>query len=318
MAPLLVGTSEGLFLVTGQGGPSRIDDQPVVAMANPSAPDRGGVVSVLDASGRVGTVALAKSETLVRKGRVDLGSDAPTTLLDAGRLFIGTRGAHLFRQGDDGGFDRLASYDAVPGRSSWTQPWGAPPDTRSLAWLPGGADGGSILVNAHVGGVCRSDDGGESWVQLLDPGIDVHQVAAAGSGLLVVATGVSGFGWSVDRGDSWRFTDAGLHAEYCRAVAVTVTSVLVSASTGPFDGKAALYRRALGVDDPAVPFEKVEGGLPEWFDGNIDTNALATHGSEVALLAEDGSLFVSTDDARTWRSVGRVPGPATSLVFAHP
>jgi len=67
-------------------------------------------------------------------------------------------------------------------------------------------------------------------------------------------------------------------------------------STGPA-GRAALYRTP--IDGPAS-FERCTAGLPEWFDGNLDTGCLAAHGEQAALGTADGSLFRSGDAGATW------------------
>jgi hypothetical protein len=76
--------------------------------------------------------------------------------------------------------------------------------------------------------------------------------------------------------------------------------VLVTASNGPFTKHGAVYRRALDSDEP---FTRCANGLPEWFDGNIDTFQLAAKGSTVAIGTEDGLVFVSTDAGASWRLV---------------
>ncbi|PYO23979.1 MAG: hypothetical protein DMD85_08025 [Candidatus Rokuibacteriota bacterium] len=97
---------------------------------------------------------------------------------------------------------------------------------------------GAIHVNVHVGGVARSRDGGTSWTPTMDIEQDVHQVTAhPRAPEIVVVASAEGFGISRNGGDSWSFATAGLHAHYCRAVAVAGDHVLVSAATG-FRGPA--------------------------------------------------------------------------------
>ena len=121
---------------------------------------------------------------------------------------------------------------------------------------------GAIYANVHVGGVLRSRDRGRSWQPTIDIHADVHQVDFdSGSGLLLAAS-LGGLAVSEDRGESWAFNTKGLHASYCRAVAVTGETVLVTASTGPFTNRAALYRIPLPADKA---FEKCDAGLPKWF-----------------------------------------------------
>jgi hypothetical protein len=77
--------------------------------------------------------------------------------------------------------------------------------------------------------------------------------------------------------------------------------VLVSASTGPRGGRAAIYRGTL--DGPS--FERSQQGLPEWFEDNIDSYWLDAipSGEFAAFGTSDGRLFGSTDQGATWAEV---------------
>jgi hypothetical protein len=236
----------------------------------------------------------------------------PTCVVAPARdqLFIGTRQARLFRVAH-GQVARLASFDQAEGRDSWYTPWGAPPDARSLAAVTPN----DVYVNVHVGGILRSDDGGESWVPTIDVDADVHQVVAPATadGEVLAATAY-GLARSHDRGVTWSFHTEGLHAHYSRAVAVAGDWLLLSASTGPRTKHAAVYRRPLGNQ---APFERCRAGLPEWFEGNIDTGCLAAEGSVAALATADGAVFVSEDAGATWEQAVSGLGSVTALAL-HP
>jgi hypothetical protein len=151
-------------------------------------------------------------------------------------------------------------------------------------------------VNVHVGGILRSRDEGASWEPTIDIDADVHQVAT-GAGRVYAAAG-AGLFVSDNAGDSWRQSTAGLHATYCRAVAVCGSQLLLSASTGPSGGKAALYL----TDLDAERFERCRDGLPEWFEGNIDSMCLDAlpDGGLAAFGTESGDLYTSTDQGQRW------------------
>jgi hypothetical protein len=220
------------------------------------------------------------------------GRRARCLLPQGGGLFVGTDGAHLIRI-NDGTVQPVGSFDDVEGREKWYTPWGGPPDTRSMS-----ASHGTIYANVHVGGIVRSTDGGESWEPTIDIDADVHQVLAHPDNAgLVLASTAWGLARSDNGGGDWTFHDEGLHAPYSRAVAVTGDTLLVSASTGPRRGRAALYRRPLGGEGP---FERCADGLPEWFPGNIDTHCLMASGGTVAFGTEDGDVFRSEDEGRSW------------------
>ena len=280
---LLVGTDDGLYQLT-DGDARRVGQGRVDHLA--VATD-GTVWAIVDE----GIARLAEGTW----APADLSLDhAPRSLLPAGgTLLVGTAAAHLY-VAEDGGVRLVGGFEEAEGRARWHTPWGGPPDTRSLAR---GVDG-TLYANVHVGGVLRSIDA-ERWAPTMDIGADVHQVAAhptlAGCALVASAWG---FGVTFDAADGWAFTDDGLHNSYCRAVAATDAFVFITASDGPRGGRGAVYRRSLRVDGP---FERCRAGLPEWFDGNVDTGCLVTSGSSVALGTADGSVFVSGDAGATWQ-----------------
>jgi hypothetical protein len=146
-----------------------------------------------------------------------------------------------------------------------------------------------------VGGIPRSRDGGVTWEPTIDIDSDVHQVLATGD--TVLAATALGLARSDDGGDSWQFEDERLHASYSRAVAVAGDTLLLSASTGPRGGRAAVYRKPLAAGGP---FEACRVGLPEWFDSNIDSHCLVASDGIAAFGTNDGRVFVSRDEGASW------------------
>jgi hypothetical protein len=94
---------------------------------------------------------------------------------------------------------------------------------------------------------------------------------------------------------------------------VTNGIVLLTASTGPRGGRAALYRRPL---DGSGSFQKCEGGLPEWFAENINTACVATFGSQVAFGTHDGRVYLSDDSGVTWAQVAKDLGEVRAVRLA--
>jgi hypothetical protein len=190
-----------------------------------------------------------------------------------------------------GRLEPVAAFEVVEGREHWYTPWGGPPDTRSLSR----DENGILYANVHVGGIVRSHDA-DSWKPTgIDIDADVHQVVArpGPSGAVLAATAY-GLAVSEDDGATWSFETEGLHATYCRAVAVAGETILISASRGHRGQEAAVYRRRNGA------FERCREGLPEWFDDNIDTRCLAATDGAIAIGTTDGSVFISTDEGATW------------------
>jgi hypothetical protein len=205
-------------------------------------------------------------------------------------ILVGASEAHLVRvTGTDANL--VESFEAAPGRDRWYTPWGGPPDVRSIT-----ENRDAVFVNVHVGGILRSRDGGGSWQPTIDIHADVHRVVTGGG--RVYAAGARGLSVSDDDGDTWRLFARGLHATYCRSVAVCGSTLLLSASDGPGGGRAALYRSGL----EGERFERCRIGLPEWFEGNIDSLCLDAlpDGSFSTFASESGSIFTSSDEGSSW------------------
>ena len=299
---ILVGTSEGLQVFNGDGG-ARIDEL------------AGRELRALAADGQEWW-AVVEGRELWRSAdgwRWSAAAAVPkrkaTCLAPApGGLLVGTARAHLLRLGRDG-LAPVSSFEEAEGRKAWYTPWGAPADVRSIS---AGADG-AIYVNVHVGGVLRSTDAGATWRPTLDIEHDVHQVLAlpAHPGRVLVAA-ADGFGISDDGGDTWRWENEGLHAEYCRALALAGNTVLLSASTGHRGRRATVYRRQL---DGGARFERCADGLPEWFADNVDTGCLAARGRTAVIGSEDGGVFVSLDAGERWEVVAKGLAPVRAVAL---
>lgn len=207
-----------------------------------------------------------------------------------GEVWVGASEARLLRLANNA-LVRDEAFDTAPGRDTWHTPWGGPPDVRSLSVGPEGR----LYVNVHVGGVLVAD--GDRWQPTMDIHADVHEVVAdpAAAGISYAAS-ARGLGHTTDAGASWSFTTEGLHAAYCRAVAVGADTILLSASRGSGGRQAAVYRAPR---DLSSPFVRCEEGLPEWFADNVDTFCLAV-GDDLQVIAADGAVFVSDDGGVTW------------------
>jgi hypothetical protein len=277
---VMVATADGLFEV---GGAVRavLPEREVTALSR----GPGGWWSVLDGHN------IARSADGEGWEPAGVTPGKGTCVLEAGEgVFVGTTQAHLLRlEGDQ--LAMVEAFDAVEGRSEWYTPWGGPPDTRSLS----AAGDRSLHVNVHVGGIVRSTDGGRSWTPTIDIDTDVHQVLAHpdADGVVLAACG-AGFARTEDGGDTWTFDNEGLHATYCRAVAVAGPVSLVSASRSHRGEQGAVYRSG------PEGWERCTNGLPEWFDGNVDSHCLAASGSDVALGSPSGAVFVSSDAGASW------------------
>ncbi|MFQ5948778.1 MAG: hypothetical protein ACE5KX_07955, partial [Acidimicrobiia bacterium] len=237
------------------------------------------------------------------------GLRANCLLPDGDDVLVGTSEAHLLRL-SDGSLQPVEPFERTPGRESWHTPWGGPPDVRTLSR---GVDG-TLYANVHVGGVARSEDGGDTWTDTMDIHADVHQVLAHPTepGLVVAAAAI-GLGISTDSAQSWRFEAEGLHGTYLRAVTIAAQTVVVSASSGSGGRQACVYRRAL---DGNGEFHRCRDGLPEWFSDNVDSACLDASGSSVVLGAPDGTIYVSADEGESWAETARGLPPVRCVSFA--
>ena len=284
MPAVVVATTHGLRAPAG-GGPADLGTEDVTALDH-----RAGRWAAVLSGHRLATAD--GDQPWAGAAPID---GAPTTcaLITSQGVWLGTEEAHLLLARDSGAAD-VATFDEADGRQDWYTPWGGPPAVRSMA---AGRDE-TLYVNVHVGGIVRSRDAGATWQQTIDIDTDVHQVVVdEATGVVAAALGDSGIAVSTDGGDSWAITAEGMHAGYCRAVAVAGDTLIASASDGPFGGRGALYRRSLTGDGP---FTKCGDGLPEWFSGNVDSFWLDAAGADVAAASPDGRLFISSDAGGTW------------------
>jgi hypothetical protein len=287
MTVLLAGTADGVARV-GEDAAVELAGHEIVALIS-NERERWAIADGLEiwrSTDRAGWEPMAS----LTEGR------ANCLAITEGGLLIGTSDARLARLAGRV-LEPLEPFDRTSGREDWYTPWGGPPDVRSIS-----ASDRGIFVNVHVGGIPRSTDGGASWEPTIDIDADVHQVVADPASDLILAACAEGLAVSGDGGESWDHRTDGLHAAYCRAVAVDGEMAFISASTGPRGGRAAVYRGPL---DGSGPFERCNDGLPGWFSGNIDTACLVAKAGILAFGTADGEVFVSEDQGSSWTAAAR-------------
>ena len=234
-------------------------------------------------------------------------------------IYVGTEDARMLRLcNDDGEFDSLDGFDNVPGKDTWFagsaivngQRLGPPLGIRSVA---ANSDGSILFANVHVGGIPRSLDGGQTWQPTIDIHADVHEVCAHPvDPNVVVAASAVGLCISRHGGATWTIERQGLHASYCSTVALSGHDILVSASTDHFATQARIYRRPI---KPEGSLTAVEGGLPAWTNGIVDTGCIATNGSAIVVMDRAGTLYLSHDFGLAWSShPNKLPGPSSVLI----
>lgn len=286
VALVLLATDDGVQpFVDGTAGARELAGRRVSALARRRddwwAIADGTTVATRDANGAWSDVATADTEL--------------TCLLPTSDgAWCGTLDGRLLRLLGEA-FVPVGGFDAITGRDTWKAVGSRVPYVRSVT---GTSDDRALLAGVHVGGIARSGNGGSSWKPTIDVNADVHEVRAHPSDpKLVLAPAAVGLAVSRDGGATWDVTTEGLHATYLRAVAFTTDAALVSASDGPFTDRSALYRWDVA---NGRPLTKVEDGLPEWLDGNVDTGALDARGEAAAFADDNGTVYASADGGRSW------------------
>jgi photosystem II stability/assembly factor-like uncharacterized protein len=139
-----------------------------------------------------------------------------------GAIYVGTEPSKLFVSRDEGGSWReFEALQQIPSRPSWSfppRPWTS--HVRSVA--PSPHDGRLLLVGIELGGLMRSDDGGETWSDHR-PGAqkDVHALTWHPSEpRRAYEAGGGGAAWSHDSGRSWQPADIGRDRHYTWGLAV--------------------------------------------------------------------------------------------------
>jgi hypothetical protein len=221
-----------------------------------------------------------------------------------GAFYAGCEPSMLFRSDDRGRTWReLSTLREIPSAPTWSfppRPW-----TSHVRWIaPSPHDANLLLAGIELGGLMRSDDGGESWSDHR-PGAqrDVHALgwhpAVAGR---AYEAGGGGAAWSKDGGLTWQPADAGRDRHYTWALAVDRGDPdrwYVSASTGPFaahgrrHAEACVYRW-----EGDGPWRLIDGGL----DQPLAAMAYALFAANDRLLAglADGRLFATEDRGDSW------------------
>lgn len=273
----------------------------------------------------------------IADGRVlSVAVSASDRSADGSAVYAGTEPSNLYRSEDGArSWELLPALRTLPSEPSWSfppRPWTHHVST--IALHP--TDPDQLVVGIELGGVMRSHDRGDSWIDHNPQAhSDAHQllVAAVAPDRVYEAAG-QGIALSEDVGASWRRLEDGLDRRYAWAVAVDPLQAdlwYVSVSRGPFaahgsgDGQSLLLRSSRGADGGA-------GGAGNGRWTRIDTwgegselrrmpYALATlpqrPGSLLAGL-RGGALLLSEDAGEGWRRLGvQLPGIVDVAVAAR-
>ena len=173
-----------------------------------------------------------------------------------------------------------------------------------------------------MGGVSKSEDGGESWAPA-DPSLhpDVHHLTLhpTRSSYLYAATG--GGVYVGERGKGWREVAKGLKHSYVRALSLHPRRpevFYVAPMRGPFGGDLRIYRTS----DRGASWEETRRGLPEKLNTYAERKAFTADDGDPAGLylgTGDGAVFASPDEADSWRPLAEdLPAIQCLLVVEGP
>jgi photosystem II stability/assembly factor-like uncharacterized protein len=224
-----------------------------------------------------------------------------------GALYAGCEPSALYVRRDDAPWRELAALRELPSAPTWSfppRPW-----TSHVRWIaPSPHHAGVVLVGIELGGLMRTEDGGETWADHR-PGAqrDVHALAwhPTEPGRAYEAAG-GGAAWSRDGGETWQPADDGRDRHYTWALAVDPVDPgrwYVSAAPGPFEAhgsrpaRAALYRWSSD-----GPWEELDVGLPRPLEAM--PYALAWSDGRLVAGLRDGRLLESEDGGDSWRDGG--------------
>jgi photosystem II stability/assembly factor-like uncharacterized protein len=233
-----------------------------------------------------------------------------------GALYAGSEPSMLFVSRDGGeSWEELESLRSIPSAPTWSfppRPW-----TSHVRWIaPSPHDAGLLLAGIELGGVMRTEDGGETWSDHR-PGAqpDCHSLAwhPTVEGRAYEAGG-GGAAWSTDAGATWAAADEGRDRHYTWSVAVDPEDPdrwFVSASTGPFaahggSAEAVVYRW-----EGDGPWRAL-GGLPQPLDAMPYAFAFAD--GQLVMGLSDGTVYASADKGDTWEQAALEGEPPQRIV----
>ena len=308
---LLALTGEGLFRVivhdeqedleTDEGATRLLDDDRLQCLA-PDPHDRavaylgsrgGGVLKSTDGGRTWNDTHLPETDVFsLAVSPVD------------GSVYAGTEPSKLFKSHDGGrSWREMEGLQDIPSRSTWSFP-PRPLTSHVRAIAPHPEDADLLLVGIELGGLMRSEDGGETWEDHR-PGAqrDVHALAwHPGDPGRAYEAGGGGTAWSRDGGRTWTPADDGRDRHYTWALAIHphipnlwYISATFSARDAHFGGpaRARIYRR--NGDDP---WTALTGGLTDPLDSM--PYALVHTGRRLVAGVKSGRIFASEDDGDRW------------------
>jgi photosystem II stability/assembly factor-like uncharacterized protein len=217
-------------------------------------------------------------------------------------VLAGTRPAALYRSEDAA---RTWRKLEVPGLADFSEVNRGPTRVTQILF-----DGAAVWSTIEIGGIFRSDDGGEHW-QRADSGLvsaDVHGIAVAIDRML--ATTNRGLHASDDRGASWQFQKLDSPWQYTRAVVPSADGSRIFLCNG--DGPPGSTGRLLSSRDGGRTWSACE--LPGTLNSTPWCVAVNATDPELAFMCTNlGQVYRSEDGGIEWRRLNHEFGEVRAL-----
>lgn len=300
---LVLGTDEGLYTFDADDG---AEPAPLVDGIGVRQLEPGPEAGVVYAATEEGVYHVDDGATLLGLADEQVVSIEPSP---TGDLYAGTRPAHVYASADGGAtWDRLDTFEAIPGKEDWTQNYMGPAQVRDIRIHE--RTPSKLFVAVETDGVYVSPDAGRTWAYRgrgLDN--DPHGLRFVGQDSLIATCG-RGLYRTDDAGQVWYRLDT--HQKYfwkryfregIRHDGVYYTSVMDRSK-----------HRFEGVDDGLI-LRSADGGdtfEDDEFPGHEDdfVNAWATDGDRVFGGTVGGRLLGGPDE---WAELAAVDATIRSL-----
>jgi photosystem II stability/assembly factor-like uncharacterized protein len=233
-----------------------------------------------------------------------------------GALYAGTQPAGLFKSLDQGSsWQEIESFSNAPEASQWCIPVTPVRPGQARALVIDANNPKRLWVGVEVGGIMRSEDGGESWsLNLPGDNPDLHMMYAhpENSNVLFASTGYgrldgvadmiegnAGVFRSDDGGQNWKYVWRGITPRYSRPMcidprppyALTIASAPTAFSSYKEDGgaQAMIFRSEDQGESWRSLCDEEHSPSPTNFHG-LTTDAECV-----------GGIVVGTDNGEVWR-----------------
>jgi len=169
-----------------------------------------------------------------------------------------------------------------------------------------------IFAGTNNGGVFRTIDGGDNWVQINNglTDINIFAIAINDSGDVFVGTSLSGVFRSTDNGENWEQINNGLTGLIINAIAIGPSGEIVVATDAAYD----LFRSTDNGDSWTQltngPFYAGVSSLVINDSGHIFAGAC------YGVNGVGGGIYRSIDDGDTWDELSIIGGTLTTCVEA--